>query len=166
MTITEEIIEVVREMPGLVSAQIVELMPHVRRQSVYSTLNSLYMQGRISRDGARQSEYKWNINPNPAVKPVKGKRVMVSLPVPAPVSDVDVEQLRLRVIELEAWKADVIRRYPETAIPAATMRARSIVAAELQDSGDSKMATEVRDGLRDGSLAMRLVIKMLEGDVL
>lgn len=167
MTLVEEILEVVREMPGVTSGQIVELMPHIKnKQAIYATLNAQYIRGVIVREtlppeGRGRPAFAWKMNPDPAQKPpVKP----VSSETARKITDTTIASLRSQIAELEAWKADAVARYPDLGVDAITLKARGIVAAELAVAGDVVAAELVRTGQRDTALPMRLMIRALEGE--
>jgi hypothetical protein len=151
-SVTDEVLEIVREMPGVTSGQIVELMPHItKKQSVYAALNSQYLRGVIARDtvppeGKGRPAFAWKMNPDPAQKPPVRS---VSSATSQKIVDTTVTSLRAQIAELEAWKADAIGRYPDLAVDAIVLKARSIVAAELHDGGDFVGSEAVLAGHRD-----------------
>lgn len=59
------------------------------------------------------------------------------------------------------WKADAIARYPDLAVDPVVLKARQMVAAEIGDS-DKASRDAVLAGQRDGTLQMRVAVKLLE----
>ena len=199
MSVTAEVLEIVKEMPGCTSAEVVALMSHVKAQTVYARLDMLKTRGDIrqERDDKRRVHWYMNETPKP-IAPRRGKvkkdAVIELTCVQSPkqaaaaakyifdrnnepkgissfVPEVAqahyqsaIARLQSQVIELELWKADAIKRYPDLAIPPLLKRAREIVADELRASGENDMAEKVVAGKNDKSLAVRLVLKMLEGE--
>lgn len=154
MGTTSEVMEIVRELPGLTSGEIVNLMPHVKSQSVYSRLYTMMTNGAVRRENKL-----WYLGGGVA-------QMNRKLAETASTSDATtIATLLAKVAALEGWKADAIGRYPDLAIPPLLKRARDIVAKELLETGDRKGAADVENGLRDNALPVRLVLKMLEGDV-
>ena len=162
MSTKSEVIEVVRELPGLSSGDIVSMMPHVNPQTVYASLNSLMNRGELRREGQRREEYRWHLGNG--VPPRKFSPPNVTSGAHSKDSEIIVA-LKAQIKELETWKAEAIQRYPDLAIPPLLKRAREIVASELRESGDRNGAADVEKGARDGTLPVRLVLKMLEGEV-
>ena len=164
MTARKEIVEIIREMPGVTSGQIIELMPHVNSQSVHSALNYLYVRGIAVRelDGETKfgrKPFTWKLADKP-IPPIRKAPATM-----ARRADAQVDGLKRRVAELEEWKAQAIRRFPDLGVDPVILRARQIVAAELRttnDSSDRASAEAVLAGQRDNVLAVRLVVKMLE----
>lgn len=166
-TVTNEVLEVIRVMPGLNSGQILELMPHVKRKDIDRIVNRLYVSGRITRqpgpiarNGQPANVFFISDTGKPPMRQYVGKN---GTPADAVFAD-----MKKRVAELEQWKVDAIARFPDLAVDPIVIRARKIVAAELRatgEAGDCKFADEVMLGRRDSGLSMRLVIKMLEGEV-
>lgn len=166
---TDEVMELVREIPGITSGQVIEFMPHARKQTVYSVLNAGYARGLLLRDAVPREPgkggptgYAWRMNdaPRAAVRKLKtatslrAHEVVVS-------GTATLDFMRNRVTELENWQRDAIERYPDLAVPATTLKARQIVAQEIGDS-DPAMRDAVLAGQRDGSLPMRLTVKLLD----
>lgn len=168
-TTTEEALEIIREMPGVTSGNIVELMPHANQQTVYSTLNAQYIRGNLTRvtgpsDGKGWVPYQWSIAPAGTKPPVVVRKGKQKVSAPKPTGDAPVLMFQTELEELRRWKAEAIARYPDLAVDPIILKARGIVAAEM-DGVDDDYAAAVRAGKRDGVLAMRLVVKMLEGAV-
>lgn len=151
----DEVLEVVREMPGLKSGQIVDLMPHAKKQSVYAMLNKLMMQGIVVKNNGC-----FTMVVGDPVPPVRKRSSFAEV-----VSAATIDSLRAQVRELEAWKADALKRFPDLAVSELVRKARDIVADEVLVCGDTKSADDIRAGRRDTALPMRLVIKMLEGSL-
>ena len=167
MSTRDEVLEIIRVMPGLNAGQISELMPHVKNQAVHSSLNWLYVSGKARRELGDKGKhgkptYTWFVSETG--KPLARQFKIVDR-VPRVASDACVTTLKARIAELERWQANAIARFPDLGVDPIIYRARQIVAAELRatgDSGDRNMADAVQAGQRDTVLAMRLVIKMLE----
>lgn len=173
MTINSEILEVVKNLPGVTSGQIVEFMPHVNKQTVYANLHSMYLRGELSRDlddaakdGRGRPPYKWSISATgkpPMVRKVKPSEVqrfndcVVTTRPAVPPADLYGE-----LEELRRWKADAIARYPDLAVDPLVLKARQMVAEEIGDT-DAAMRDAVLAGQRDGALPMRVALKLLEG---
>lgn len=182
MTITEEVLEIIREMPGVTSGNIIELMPHTNKQTIYATLNAQYIRGVVVRetedgDGKGSPSFQWSMAPEGTTPPVVKTKVKPSdqprwnsctatyVPVPlGPTSQTIFDALNRDMEDLRRWKAEAIARYPDLGVDPIILKARNIVAEEM-DGVDDDYAAAVRAGKRDGVLAMRLVVKMLEGGV-
>ncbi len=166
-TVKCEVLEVLRNLPGISSGQICELLPHVKQQTVYAQLNQLYVRRLIDRQKSEEKDalgkrpYLWSINESAsfaakvATKKAKPKRTA------GEVVEAAWETMRNRLDELEAWKANAIQRYPDLAVSELVLRARQIVADEAEPAA----RPDIHAGKRDASLPMRVVIKMLEGGV-
>lgn len=66
--------------------------------------------------------------------------------------------------ELRRWKTEAIERYPDLAVSPIVLKARQMVAEEI-GSGDPTMRDAVLAGQRDGTITMRVAVKLLEGVV-
>lgn len=196
MSITAEVLEIVREMPGCTSAEVVALMSHVKKQTVYARLDALNIRGEVRQERDDKKRVHWYINETGVpVAPRRGKAkkpAVIELNVVTSKEHAErisrhirdakvnttyvpevahahyqatIDQLRARVAELEAWKADAIQRYPDLAVPPLLKKARDIVAAELRASDDINQAERVELGHCDTTLPVRVALKMLEGDV-
>lgn len=167
-----EILEIVTALPGATSGQIIDLMPHVKKQSVYAGLNNLYVRGLVTREKVGSSTqgrpaYAWSVNPDGkppvVVRKVKPSNTLrwnscsVSTRPPEPPADLYGE-----LEELRRWKADAIARYPDLAVDPLVLKARNMVAEEI-GSADTVMRDAVLRGERDGALPMRVALKLLEG---
>ena len=170
-TIREEVFEVVKELPGTTSGDVVALMPHVHKQTVYSSLDALRVRGEIRQERPYAGGHvTWFANATVTPPPPKRRKITpdgvttVSSPEVAQAHyQSTIDRLQARIAELEAWKADAIQRYPDLAIDPMLKKARDIVAQELRDSGDKDLAEKAIAGQLDTKLPVRLVLKMLEG---
>lgn len=161
MTIQKEILEIVRELPGVTSEEITALMPHTTRQSVRHELKRLAFKGKIDRvikkkpgEGGRQP-YAYSISQT-------GKPPLKLVPKKAPpvVSECLVSALRAEIAELKAWKAEAIRRYPDLGVPPEVLAARKIVAETM--SGDKMFVDSLMRGEKDNLPIMKVALKAME----
>jgi hypothetical protein len=67
------------------------------------------------------------------------------------------------LLELRAWKAAAIERFPELATSPALIEARQRVAAIFEEQGSPVKATMVRSGEMDDCEMMRVVARLIEG---
>lgn len=162
-----EILEIIREMPGLTSTEIATLMPHKNKATVASTVFSLKNEGVIEVSGQKEVAivtggskpvpvYVLSTNPTPNVVAMKRKA-----PSEAALH-VQIKELKEQIAQLEAWKAKAIAEYPNLAVEPVVLKARKLVAAELRASGDASLAHHVEVGDKDTTLMMRVAIKALE----
>lgn len=173
--VKQEVYEIVQAMPGVTSGEVVELMPHVKKQSVYAALNVAFTMGLMTRDG-RPAKWHWvEGKPVPPVRGIKpSSRPKWDVCVPNSVENSYTEAQILRsgeavlgrtnaeLIELRQWKADAIARYPDLAVDPLVLKARRIVAQTLRDSGDANMAEVVERGTMDHKPLMKVALAALE----
>lgn len=163
----EEVLEIIREIPGCTTAEIRALMPHVSYNAVATMIHTLKTQGiievkdtkeTIRSDGKVNTVPTYVLSSNPTPNVVKLKR---KAPTEAALH-MQIRQLQEQIATLEAWKADAIARYPELAVAPVVLRARKLVAEELRAGGDPTLAQHVERGEKDTTLMMRVTIKALE----
>lgn len=167
----EEVLEVIKAMPGCTTSEIVELMPHASHSAVCCMVHNLKREGRI-REGDKKSFVKKNgaggklgtyfFVDGPAAP---APRVMKRNTPTASGYEVRLAEKDEKIRELEAWKDAAIKRYPDLAVPPVTLKARKIVADELRAGGDPVLADQVMKGFKDNTLMVRVTIKALEEDV-
>lgn len=162
-----EVLEIIREMPGLTSTEIATLMPHKNKNTVSSTIFNLKNEGVIEISGQKDvaivtGGYKgvpaYTLSTNPTPNVIKMKRRAPS----EAALHMQVKGLKEQIAQLEAWKAKAIAEYPNLAVEPIVLRARKLVAAELRASGDMALAHHVELGDKDTTLMMRVAIKALE----
>ena len=162
-----EVLEIIREMPGLTSMEILQLMPHKSRASVTSMVFWLKGKGVIKegtkkpvtmRNGKTKSVPTYVLSDNPAPNVVKMKR---KAPTEAALH-MQIKQLNAQISELEAWKRGAISRYPDLAVDPTVLKARKLVAEEVRAGGDHMLADQIARGLKEETLMMRVTIKALE----
>jgi hypothetical protein len=162
-----EIINTVKIMPGLTANEIAKLIPDVKYSTVLSTISNLAKQGVLvnagyatitKSNGLQVKASKFNYNDNPVPLPVKRK-----LKAPTPTGyEAQISKLKAQIAELEAWKEVAVTRYPDLAVPPIVLRARTLVAEEVAAGGDFTLADQIRRGLKDTTLMVRVAIKALE----
>lgn len=164
MNTKQEILEVVREMPGLTTSDVIDLMPHVPRGTVASSLNSLCAQGKVLRaTKPREGKYGranvaiYTINPTPK-PPIKQRKITTPTPT---ALEAQLSEARAKVAELTLWKENAIHRYPDLDVDPVVLEARKIVAAELDAMSDHALAEQVRSGKKDNILPMRVTVAAL-----
>jgi len=161
MSIQSEVEEIVREMGPVTALEVIELMPHVTRQQVYSRLNSLEVEGRVSSEKVpdpkddRRKVNRYTIGGTPRPKAHKRK-------VPTNQTQVvNTAGYREKIAELEAWKADAIARFPELAVDPDVLKARKIVHKMLMEGGDRNLAADVIAGKKDETMLVRACVAAL-----
>lgn len=167
----KEVLEIVRTLPGVDASEIITLMPHVSRATVYCALTKLKAEGVLIVDGKKQLKRsngapywasKYVLNPSPNPSPTSNV-VKMKRRAPTEVGvNVQMQELKARIAELEAWKRDAIARYPDLAVAPVVLKARKIVADEVRAGGDRALADHVMAGHKDDTLMVRVTIKALE----
>ncbi len=160
MTQTEEILEVVRELPGRTVGEIMLLLPQINQSNMSSMLSQLTRRGKVRREiGPRnaggQTPYIYFIGDG-TPQPVKRK---LTKPTPVAMAH-NADALRRELDELRKWKADAIARYPDLAVPPLVIKARQLYAAQL--NGNAAAVSDVRAGKMDDGAPMRAIIAALE----
>lgn len=163
MTYTDEILEIVREIPGVSVAEMIELMPHAPKGSVSSLPTQLERRGilvseMVPSKGKSRAFKRYRINQHPIPKPVARKN---KTPTPSGY-EATINELRAKVKELQGWKDDAIARFPELAVPPAVAKARKIVGMELRARNDTHLAHQVETGMKDDILPMKVALVALE----
>jgi hypothetical protein len=146
----EKVLEAVTQFPGLTASKLIELCPDMAKSTFYSAILA-------------------NINAKKCVKRPKGgssggftyhaQDSYAQPKSPVPMLAIGSNEL----IELRAWKASAIARYPDLAVAEVVLKARKIVS-ELAKH-DKVMFTDIVAGRKDNSLAMRATVAALEGVV-
>lgn len=162
-TVCDEVLEVVREMPWVSAKDVADLMPHQGANNVSATLTFLHAKGELIREASGtpnrfgRKPYLYSINPDPKPNPPKMRRKHPT----AAGYEARIAELEAKVTQLTQWKADAINRFPDLGVDPITAEARRIVAAEL-DKTDTALAQQVRAGLKDGILPMRVTVAALQ----
>lgn len=163
----DEVLEIVREMPGLTTNEIHALMPHTSRAALNSMVTYLTARGDILRTEGKQEmgpkgiarrNPTYAISSNPTPKAVKHK---VKEPSTTALH-ATIKELHDKIADLEAWKQAAIARYPVLGVPPIVARARKLVAAEVRAGGDNALADQIIAGAKDATLMVRVAIKALE----
>ncbi len=163
MTYTDEILEIVREIPGVSVAEMIELMPHAPRGSVTSLPTQLERRGilvseMVPGNGKSRPFKRYRMNQHPIPSPAARKSK-------TPTSsgyEATINELRAKIKELQTWKDDAIERFPELAVPPVVAKARKIVGRELRARNDAHLAHQVEAGMKDDILPMKVTLIALE----
>ena len=162
-----EVLEIIREMPGLTSTEIATLLPHRNKITVATTVFRLKNEGIVEttdkkaivgKDGKPKSVPIYTLSANPTPNVVKMKR---KAPTEAALH-IQIKQLTTQIAELEAWNRDAIARYPDLAVAPTILKARKLVAEEVRAGGDHGLAEQIMAGSKDTTLMVRVAIKALE----
>lgn len=163
--IYKEIIDTLRMMPNRTGQELMDALPHIKRSTMYSALSTLRNNDAITISGQDPqflgpdgeptkmiNRYSATDTPFPKRKPPKrqGYKGIANA-------------LKDQVAELQRWKANAIKQYPDLAVPSSVLKARKAVADEVAATGDSALADQIRRGDQDNSLMMRVTIKVMEG---
>ena len=164
---SREITNTVKIMPGLTANEIAKLIPDVKYSTVLSTVSNLAKQGVLvnagyatitKSNGLQVKAAKFNYSDNPVPLPT-GRR----LKKPTPTGyEAQISELKAQIAELEAWREAAVTRYPDLAVPPIVLRARTLVAEEVAAGGDYTLADQIKRGLKDATLMVRVAIKALE----
>lgn len=142
--VTNEVREIVRNLPGCTAADIITLMPHVKPVDVHRCVYSQAASGRFQRTGR---PYRYTLSDGAPVKPK-------AIPLTSNV----IRDLEARITELLAWKNAAIARFPDLGVDPIVLEARRIAAQAAPDQ-----AADIAAGRRDGSAIIRaLVIALTE----
>jgi hypothetical protein len=171
MNAANDILLVIDKLPGITSPQLCDLLPHINGRTVRSTLSTLYKRRKVTRVKAPRREddprpagntgFAYMVNPVPA--PRKGKlkpEQMAARKVRDDSIDAELARLRNQIAELEAWKADAIKRFPDLAVAPEVLQARKIVADCL--GGDVVAVEDTLAGRKDHSPIMRATLVALQ----
>lgn len=156
----EQVKILIAEQPGISSKEIAEFFTELKNHEsqVSAVLSHLYGEGGYRRErtaGERSFRYWPDPDAKPQPIPHKGKQTEVG-------AAVDLVALREEVVELRAWKADAIARFPALAVPPLVLKARQVVADQLRDCSDPEGAKAVLAGNRDHTTLLKAVVRALE----
>jgi len=141
--IIKEVLEIVDNLPGILSSEVRALMPHESRMNVDRTLSYLSLRGRLRREG--RVPYK-HFPADAAAKPDKVARV-------APLASDKINDLERQLRELQAWKQEALARFPDLAVEPIIFRARAIAAQAAPEQIDA-----INKGHRDNSALIKAVV--------
>lgn len=171
---SKEVVNTVKIMPGLTANEIAKLIPDVKYSTVLSTVSNLAKQGVLvnagyatitKSNGLQVKAAKFNYSDSPVPLPTDRK---LKKPTPtgyeAQISELkaQIAELKAQIAELEAWREAAVTRYPDLAVPPIVLRARTLVAEEVAAGGDYTLADQIKRGLKDATLMVRVAIKALE----
>lgn len=101
--------------------------------------------------------YAYSPNPNPAPAPAAAQPKMKRKKPTEAGLQATVSLLREQVAELEAWKADAIRRHPDLAVSPVVLKARALAARKFPDK-----ANEIHSGRMDDKPLIQVIVEALE----
>jgi hypothetical protein len=160
----KRILDVVSAMPGILTADLIELVDWTPSRSVGPVISKLAHRGKLTRESIKQqgrrSTYAYRIG-NGVPCPSERKQPKLDLPTPAAI-DVQVAELRAKIAELEAWKASALERHPDLGVSPFILRARPIVAKLLRERGDEAWAKAAESGGRDNTVMVLATASALE----
>ena len=122
MTMQTEILEAIREKPGITSTELIERLNVMDKAEVYQPLHQMDKDGLIKRDNAR---------------PKHCYPIDDALRVKAEHNTDLIATLSREVSELKEWRAQAIARFPELAISPKVLKASEMVARHFPDRRDA-----------------------------
>lgn len=149
MTIDEKILETVKQMPGSKSAEIA-LLADIKLNSVSSRITRLVATGALRREGKMIFLGSGEAQKAPVSKKLRMK--------PTTKMNLRIQELEAEVHELECWKEDAIRRYPDLSVKPEILAARKIIAKVFSDQQDHTKAREAMAGNLDKSPIMQVAL--------
>ena len=162
----EEVLEILRAMPGATAVDVYDLMPHSSKAVVSGMLHYLKKTGQIITDSKsaakvsggvrRMLQYRISDNPVPLAPKIKTKQ-----PTEAGLQ-ARLDEAHGKIVVLQLWKEEAIRRFPDLAVPPALLKARQLVADEFRNGGDKLIADEIIAGHKDNIVPIRVALKALE----
>lgn len=164
MTFNDELLFLIKEQPGMTAVALQEFFPDKTTANISAALSHLYNQGNLVRERIPGSlafayTYQDGAKPQPLLNRQRGKARKA--PTPAGLEARLAAALET-IAELEAWKADAQKRYPDLAVSVIVLRAREIVAKRLTANGDRHGGDEVLKGRRDDTVLIQSTIDALE----
>lgn len=159
MTLRERLYDAITQCEGLRSDELAVLLECTRTQVNEQALH-LLKDGKIRREVDRESlsKKKPYVYFKGTGEPQFSERKKRKITEPTAEGwHARYDELVIHARELEEWKAEAIRRYPDLAVPEIVLRARRIAARTNPDFSDSLLA-----GKKDESPLMKAVIAALE----
>jgi hypothetical protein len=138
----EEILEVIRNMPGCSMGEIKELVSF-GSDSVSSRLTTLKAKGMVRHEGKKYY-------PGDGKPPIPKK-----LQAKAPIATMS---MRTELDELRAWKAAAIAKYPDLGVSPELKAAREAAIAYYKKIGDNNRANSVKAGELDNTPVIQVAL--------
>lgn len=135
-----EVVEIVENLPGITSAEVLALMPHEPKVNIHRHLSYLAKIGRITRRVERPFKHFPGSNEKPKPKAI-------------PLASTRIHDLEAKIAELQQWKAMAIARFPDLAVDPVVMQARRIAIEAAPEYKD-----EIERGRRDNSALIRGIV--------
>lgn len=161
MSLKDQVAEIIKKNPGLTSKEIYQYFPHISYFNVSGVLSHLYYAGDYMRQpvsGTKLFRYYFSSGAEPEARsPQKRRPKLTDAGLNARLAEANKT-----IADLEEWKVNAIKRFPDLAVAPVIIRAREIVAKRLELSGDGAGAREVRAGKRDNTMIMLATIDALE----
>lgn len=152
---------------GLLAAETKELFPgEGNPNAVPAALSLLKAAGAVKVIGKRVSPLSGKLcsvfaaTGKPLAEPVRSSPTRKAPTSIGMVARLDAANAK--VAELEEWKADAIKRFPDLAVDPAVIQARKRVAAMFRSDGDSMKADAALSGQMDNTPIMRAVTATIE----
>lgn len=148
------------EADGLSTQQIAEFFPDRPYNTISAAISTIYALGGYRRERVPGSlAYRYWCDPS--VPPAPPREIKLRVPT-ATGLQARLDEATAKIAELEEWKADAIKRFPDLAVPPLVITAREIVAKRLKANGDPNGAHDVLAGRRDHTPLVQATVDALE----
>lgn len=174
ITLREEVIQVLKEMPDLTLNEIGELTSVSVSQGLSGQVTKMYRAGELDREkadnpsprkgnrGRWNKVYRYRLAQNPDMSQRTNRReIKLKEPTDAGWKARIAEKDKI-IQSLQTWKQNAIERHPDLAVSELVIQARKIAASSARENGDNKHASEIESGKCDHTLLVKSVIAALE----
>lgn len=165
----EKVLRVLRNSSGMTANQLAEIITDKNEQTVKSTIAHLKKRGCVEVVGY-QPKPKGTRGRDPAIYRATGvpfeKTQLPQTYAPVGKREVqktlsELEQLRMRVRELENWRNETLRRFPELATDENVLEARRKASEIARSKGNIEMVDLIEAGARDHIPLVQEILKTL-----
>jgi hypothetical protein len=161
----EEVFNMLGMHPNSTTKELADLMPHHTIDNISHAVSSMAAKNIVFATGSKRE-----VGPSGRITTHKAYSVKYQKPTKELAPNVNphvdllndlVKTLKAENDALEQWKQAALLRYPDLEVDPLVLKARGLLAAQLQEDGKHELVYEVRNGGMDDSSAMRALVKLL-----
>jgi len=168
-TTQAQVFEVMKNNRNKTSRELHEFLPHLTLQNVSAAVNALKVKGLVTiTDHKRETSDAGNVTTHRCYSVDWGKvnKPTPTQPAPQPNQQVDILNDLIKTLKaerdaLEQWKQAAVVRYPDLDIDPAVLKARELLAAQLEEDGKPERINDILRGSADKTSALRAIAKLL-----
>ena len=165
-----EVLDMLKHNPNSTTKDLHELLPHIKIDDISHAISSMvgksvvFITGKKRETGPSGRTTTHNSYSAKQVKATCNKpQVKPQAKPQGELLNALIKTLEAEVKTLQEWKQAALLRYPDLDVDPILVKARQLLAAQLEEDGRLTRVEDVLNGMMDHTSALRALVKILGG---